>query len=329
MKGYIQNRKRLNFISYLRVFAVLCILECHLCNEAPIGRIQSLGQLFNIGVQIFLVISAFCFGRQGAINDIKKWYFKRIKRIVFPYETFFILLVIIYILRGAKLSWINWLSCIFFVQGMHVGVLGADHTWFMTTLVICYILTPFISEIWQRIQNKWIEKIVLIGLFIVPFVMAYICPKYIFIIIYHICFYAIAYYMGNIWDDFIPSKKSIIVYFIIMCMAFAMRFVGRAMFDGTRLYELIIVNYTHYIAAACIFMIFAGIFSYVKTIKSVEFIDSMSFEIYLCHYMFIVGPVSVMYITHSWIINDIIAICIAFLFAIILHRVSKIFRELF
>lgn len=319
----MQNRKRLNFISYLRVFAVLCILACHLCNEAPIGMVQSLGQLFNIGVQIFLMISAFCFGRQGAITDIKKWYFKRIKRIAFPYETFFILLMLIYILRGAKLAWLNWLSCIFFVQGMHVGVVGADHTWFMTTLIICYTLTPFISTIWLRIQNKWIEKIILIGLFIVPFVMAYICPKYIFIITYHVCFYAIAYYVGSKWGEFIPSKKSLILYFIIMCMAFAMRFIGRAMFDRTKLYELIIVNYTHYIAATCIFMLFAGIFSCVKTIKIVEFVDNMSFEIYLCHYMFIVGPVSAMNVTGSWIINSVIAVCIAFLFAVILNRIAK------
>ena len=54
--------------------------------------------------------------------------------------------------------WMSWLSCLFFVQGMHVGVLGADHTWFMTTLMICYILTPLIEKIWKRIQYKKIRE---------------------------------------------------------------------------------------------------------------------------------------------------------------------------
>ena len=118
MKNKIYNEK-LSFISYLRVFAVLCILACHVCNEASIGAIQSLGQLFNIGVQIFLIISAFCFGRQGTIDNIKFWYFKRIKRIAFPYETFFIILAVIYIIKNVKMLWMSWLSCLFFVQGMH------------------------------------------------------------------------------------------------------------------------------------------------------------------------------------------------------------------
>lgn len=269
---------------------------CHICNEASIGAIQSLGQLFNIGVQIFLIISAFCFGRQGTIDNIKFWYFKRIKRIAFPYETFFIILAVIYIIKNVKMLWINWISCLFFVQGMHVGVLGAEHTWFMTTLMICYILTPLIEKFWKRIQYKKTQWGILVGLLIVPFIMAYLLPNYI--------------------------------YFIVMCLAFATRFIGRIMIDGTKLYNLVIVNYTHYVAAACIFMLFSIIFSKAKMLKIVQLVDGISFEIYLCHYMFIVGPVSVMYITGNWIINSIIAVCIALLFAAILHKLSKGMRKI-
>ena len=179
---------------------------------------------------------------------------------------------------------------------MHVGVLGADHTWFMTMLMICYILTPLIEKIWKRIQYKKTQWGILVGLLIVPFIMAYLLPNYI--------------------------------YFIVMCLAFATRFIGRIMIDGTKLYNLVIVNYTHYVAAACIFMLFSIIFSKVKMLKIVQLVDGISFEIYLCHYMFIVGPVSVMYITGNWIINSIIAVCIALLFAVILHKLSKGIRKI-
>lgn len=183
--------------------------------------------------------------------------------------------------------WMSWLSCLFFVQGMHVGVLGADHTWFMTTLMICYILTPLIEKIWKRIQYKKTQWGILVGLLIVPFIMAYLLPNYIFFITYHVCFYAIAYYVGSNWERLGKStNKSAVIYFIVMCLAFATRFIGRAMIDG------------------------------------------ISFEIYLCHYMFIVGPVSVMYITGNWIINSIIAVCIALLFAVILHKLSKGMRKI-
>ena len=225
--------------------------------------------------------------------------------------------------------WMSWLSCLFFVQGMHVGVLGADHTWFMTTLMICYKLTPLIEKIWKRIQYKKTKWGILVGLLIVPFIMAYLLPNYIFFITYHVCFYAIAYYVGSNWERLGKStNKSAVIYFIVMCLAFATRFIGRAMIDGTKLYNLVIVNYTHYVAAACIFMLFSIIFSKAKILKNVQLVDGISFEIYLCHYMFIVGPVSVMYITGNWIINSIIAVCIALLFAVILHKLSKGMRKI-
>lgn len=324
----IENKKKLNFISWIRTFAVLCILACHLCNEAPIGAIRSLGQLFNIGVQIFLMISAFCFGYQGEITDIKQWYLKRIKRLIFPYELFFIALLIIYFLRNFKMLWTNWISCLVFAQGMQVGVLGADHTWFMTTLIICYLLTPFISKGWNKIHSKGKEKLTMGLLFVIPLGMAYGVPRYIFIITYHIFFYAMVYRIGSKWEDFKENKKWNILYFIILCVAFMTRIMGRVMFDGTDLYELIIVSYTQYIAAGCIFILFTNNFGNIKPVKVVQSMNKMSFEIYLCHYMFIVGPVSVMYITGNWILNSIIAITMAILAAILLHAVSEKLRYL-
>lgn len=319
---------RLNFISWLRAFAVLCILICHLCTEAPIGVIQSLGQLFNIGVQIFLIISAFCFGYQGDISNVKQWYIKRIKRIVCPYEIFLIVLLIIYWLKNFKIPWLNWISCVFFAQGMNVGVLGAGQTWFMTTLIICYILTPFIAKIWGRVRNKQNEIMTIISLFVFPFIMAYALPHYIFIIVYHICFYSIVYWVGKHWNKIRINGKSIMIYTGVMIIVFLIRLIGRRMFDGTNLYDLVIVNYTHYIAAGCIFMIFAWVFSRITPLKLIEIIDRTSFEIYLYHYMFIVGPVSVMKITNSWIINSIIVVCVAFLCAIILHKISKRIQQI-
>ena len=140
---------------------------------------------------------------------------------------------------------------------------------------------------------------------------------------------AIVYYVGSNWERLGKStNKSAVIYFIVMCLAFATRFIGRIMIDGTKLYNLVIVNYTHYVAAAYIFMLFSIIFSKVKMLKIVQLVEGISFEIYLCHYMFIVGPVSVMYITGNWIINSIIAVCIALLFAVILHKLSKGIRKI-
>ena len=101
---------------------------------------------------------------------------------------------------------------------MHVGVLGADHTWFMTTLMICYILTPLIEKIWKRIQYKKTKWGILVGLFIVPFIMAYLLPNYIFFITYHVCFYAIVYYVGSNWERLGNQLINQQLYILLLCV---------------------------------------------------------------------------------------------------------------
>lgn len=83
-----QTNKQTAFILYLRTFSVLSILLCHLVQANPSSYVQMTAQFFNIGVELFIIISGFCFGLQGKIDDWKKWYGKRVQRIYIPYELF-------------------------------------------------------------------------------------------------------------------------------------------------------------------------------------------------------------------------------------------------
>ncbi len=59
-------RKNYPFASWLRAFAVLSILYCHLVAGAQSPLIRLTGAVFNIGVQIFVILSGFLFGTQFA-----------------------------------------------------------------------------------------------------------------------------------------------------------------------------------------------------------------------------------------------------------------------
>ena len=111
-------------------------------------------QLFNIGVNIFIIISGVCFGLQGTIKNTIKWYKKRICRIYIPYEIFLVFLAVTYMITGRHLQFTNWISCVIGIQGAQVGVLGADHTWFLTALLICYMITPILSKIFCNVKVK-------------------------------------------------------------------------------------------------------------------------------------------------------------------------------
>ena len=61
--------------------------------------------------------------------------------------------------------------------------------------------------------------------------------------------------------------------------------------------------------------------------KVVSFIASVSFEIYLYHYMFCVGPVRLFSLTNNWVVNCIIVtvltVCIAIIMNIASRRIIK------
>ncbi len=66
---YNFNRQT-DFVTWLRAFAVVSILLCHYVPESTNAYIQMSAQLFNIGVNIFFIISGFCFGLQGEIKEV-------------------------------------------------------------------------------------------------------------------------------------------------------------------------------------------------------------------------------------------------------------------
>ncbi|RGU35073.1 acyltransferase [Ruminococcus sp. AF17-22AC] len=303
----------------------MCILLCHLVVENSNVYVQMTAQLFNIGVNIFIIISGICFGLQGAIKNTTKWYKKRSCRIYIPYETFLIFLAVVYLITGRHLQFGNWISCVIGVQGAQVGVLGADHTWFLTALLICYLITPILSKIFcnVKIRNEWKLLVLIISLFL-PILLAYIPWVTCHTIGAYVCFYVIAYWFGTkLKDGFQFKNKYFILYVLIILCAFAIRFGGRILWDNTRFYNCIIVGYTQYIAAGSMLAVFAVIFPQNNGNKLLKWICKISFEIYLYHYMFIVGPVSLMNINGNWIISSLIVVGVTIVVAMCMHFITN------
>ncbi|MCD7809857.1 MAG: acyltransferase [Erysipelotrichaceae bacterium] len=312
------------FIYYLRAFSVLCILACHLCSAHTSSYVQMLSQFFNIGVEIFFIISAFCFGLQGSIKSVKEWYKKRFKRIFLPYECFLIILAIAYIVIQKQFKVFYWITCIFGVQGANVGVLGAEQTWFITALIICYICTPLLSNIWDSLNNKQNRIYAVMVLLVIPFVLVLFPPVSIYTIGHQVCFYGIAYFLGRTYKDNLFNEVPRFIYLMTMFLSFGVRIIGRFMFDGSRLYECIIVGYTQYASALCIFILISLYLNNKEPGKIINWLCNISFEVYLYHYMFIVGPISLMNVTNSWIFNSVMVLCITFVIATIMNQIINI-----
>ena len=65
-----------------------------------------------------------------------------------------LVLFAVYFITGNKINIVNWISCVIGIQGATVGVLGADHTWFITAILLCYVITPVLSEISEKLKEQ-------------------------------------------------------------------------------------------------------------------------------------------------------------------------------
>lgn len=320
----------LNFISYLRIFGTVSILFCHIVQINDNPYVALTAQVFNIGVQLFMVISGFCFGLQGEITQIKKWYLKRIRRIYIPYEIFLAVLFIIYIIRCREIVVKDWVFYILGMHSSHFDILGADHTWFVTALIMCYIFTPAISK-WctkiEKISKKF--KVVSVLAFALFYLLICFNPyEAVFVVFSPLFFYASAYFLGRNYQH-ISEKARLIPYALIgILLAGISRVLLKFVFDSTMFYSRFIVSLTQYIIAFSILLLFSRVFRNAKNGKLVKAATSVCFEIYLCHYMFIMGPANVGVFVPGFAGKVIVILISCIVTSIIIHILSVLVEKM-
>lgn len=326
---YQAKVKQYNFATYFRIMGTAMILLCHFTEQSKNRYLNMSAQFFNVGVAMFFILSGFLFGLQGNVTgNVLKWYCKRVKRIYIPFELFAISLFIIHIYCGISVLKIDWLWFVLGLQGSVVGIYGGEQTWFITALLICYLMTPLISKIINLVEKSDSKKnLFLLIVLLIPLCLALVSPVFIKTMFSPVCWYMLAFYLGTKWERIEVTKKRSILAAIIMCFVFALRIIVRVLADGTILYDRIVISYTQYIAAFCIFLIVAYVFRNKKASRVVTWISSISFEIYLYHYMFCVGPVRLFGLTSNWLVNclavTVVTVCIAF----VMNRVAKMIAE--
>ncbi len=132
-------------ITFCRVVFTIAIVLCHIAEPTNFIKV---GNVLNIGVQVFFVISGFLYGRK-VINGIKDFYIKRIKKIYLPYLIFVSLaLIAYYLFHKDYLSYDKVLLYLFNLQAF-TTIKGLGHTWFVTSIMLCYLITPLLQKISQ------------------------------------------------------------------------------------------------------------------------------------------------------------------------------------
>lgn len=134
--------------------------------------------------------------------------------------------------------------------------------------------------------------------------------------------YAIGYLLKN-------EEKEITMLLAIMViiLSLVVRLVSIKYFDGTVLYDCLLVYLTHTALAMGLFYLGKQIFMF-KSNKGIDWLDSISYFVYITHYMFMVGPIRTMGLTSNLLINTVITMVLSFVAAIILQTIYKmIFKK--
>lgn len=309
-----------NVISLIRMISLLMIISCHILQ----GLNNSLAFWVNVGVQIFLFISGFLYGNKK-ITDAKEFYKKRFFKIFLPYFIFMnIILLIEYIILKYTYSFRYILGNTLGMGGLIGTYSIISHTWFMSYILLCYILTPILDKCFNNDFKHNLINFVLICAFLQILEFYGIFNLAVIWIINYI----LGYFYARTYEDSKNRKKlSILVFiaFIIVISLVIMLETKVTVLPIIKNFAVYIDRYGHVLLGSTIFIILYEILKKVdiKDNKLLSFSDKYSYYIYLTHQVFILGAFSLLFLTKILTVNILIIFICSILSGILLEFICN------
>ncbi len=331
---------RIAFIDYLKVIGLFCIIFAHLCPD------QTLLQIRNFDVPLMILISGYL-----AVGSFKRslkkdksflnFYWKRIKRLLFP--TWIFLIIFFAIMSLFPIDGIYPYSTDYIISSFLL-LDGMKYIWIIRIFLICAFITPVIYY-FDKIESDYLQFLILLIIYILyeiaiflqinemnivfEFILAYVIP------------YGIIYLLGMITTKTsYKTDRNISLIFLATLLI-----VGYILYATTGVVQFTqIMKYPpriYYISYA-LFVSFL-LFSIFKRIdikgnRFVTFCSKSSLWIYLWHALFIT-VIPLIFVGLDWIVTFFIvvacALCVTYIQNKILdflekknlnHGILKLFR---
>lgn len=276
---------------YIRVIAMLMIAFCHFFQ---IIHALELAFWLNVGVQIFLVLSArlLCGKEFKTRKEVLHFYGTRLVRIMLPVWIYLAAIcgVLCIINKPPSLS-----SVVVYALGgaafIKSGVLGLGHFWYLSIILIAYLITPLLAYFSDTIKKakNWIV--------VLFFTITLLLLAGVFFLIgnisygIHLSLFVIAYYVFQRQkEDTEWAKKGTKYVFIPMIILVAARIVcsivGIEKWKYYALYDATFVPICKAVLGYWLFCVAYWLFSKERFQigkKATTVLSSVSFEIYIVH----------------------------------------------
>lgn len=323
-------------IRIIRITATFMIFLCHAVSLFG-ETVAFTAQFFNVGVDVFLFITAYLFSiRKNIDSGVFVWYKKRLLRICVPYYWLIFAVCVVCLLFSIKLNAADIVGSVLFLQGFTENYLpGGGHLWYLTAIMISYLITPLLYKLKN---SKFIFKFSFFICGIGIYVLFVVILKPIFAtIFFKVLEYSLYFIVIPILYDYFGNKKEIKIVtisallLIIFCI---FKILFNILFDDTSLYTGFLVPITSLLIGASIFyflfyLIKISYSSFKKNhlfIKAIKHLDSISFEFYLVHYFFITFPVNLNFEINP-VLNFVLILFISYFTANVFHFIiSKTYK---
>lgn len=279
-------------ISWLRVLAMVSIVTCHFMQALD----SCWAWVFNMGVQVFLLISGFLYGHKN-IESWVQWYSKRFVRIYIPFLLFFVVVAPLYAENG-MINIKRFLIYILGLQGVLGGGLkGIEHLWFITAITLCYAITPLLQ--WTK---RW-SRVMLMAVVISAVVVLLWLPNYGYRASWFIL-YAMGYYLASCTK----KEKYLMGILVIAVITYLMTcFSWSLMMNMHSSWSMAF----HISGAVLLFLLLLALFSCLKTAyvpRLVKVLDKYSFQIYIVHHILIMPPFGLLGLFDNVVLNIVLII---------------------
>ena len=312
-------------ISFCRLIAMLLIISCHVLQYYG----NELAWWLNSGVQMFICISGFLYGQRQIISGYR-FIKNRFTKILVSYYVCVIIDVFALVLFADNAVNMKGIIGLIFCRGT---ILGLGHLWFVGTILFCYLLTPFLYSYYEEVsKQKYSIIIYLISLGVLFIAIELHVPQ--FNPIWVLC-YIIGFFLGKLkindekWiykailiiTPLSISLNAFRVYFnYVLCITFEKGLfkVAYSCFE----------NISHIFLGIMCFLILY--YTYIRIVyripkisRVLELSDKYSYDIYLSHHVWILGPISILNLSVSMIWKIIFVIMLIVMESMMINICAK------
>ncbi len=321
--------KKDNCISMIRFISLLMIISCHILQ----GLQNEFAFWLNIGVQIFFFMSGYLYGKKE-IKDCKHFYQGRLLRILLPNLILVLVMILIdYFVFDIHYSKSFLIANLLGFGGFTGTLKSLSHTWFISYILLCYLITPILQIIFQK-ENQSKKNLFFIILLFILFEVYHVTN----INSAWIGNYILGYYFTKCTKKSNKQTLFFKVIFTLLILILPTSLILKYQLISTiptilLSYKNLICNWEHVLLGITVFLLLYEITSHINVNSKknivLSFSDRYSYFIYLTHQIFILNHMSILHLTKSLVFNIFLIFICSGLSGVILYHGNKIIDKFF